>query len=232
LNREAVEPAERSEVFKYFDTVRQRDPAARSGLEIALAYPGVHALAAHRFAHWLHARLKLKTLARVVSHVARFFTGIEIHPGATIGKGVFIDHGMGIVIGETTVVEDGCTLYQGVTLGGTGKARGKRHPTLRRGVVVGCGAAVLGDITLGENVKVGAGSVVVRDVPDNCTVVGIPARVVGVDLRLHAELLDHADLIDPIMEKINLLQAEIRAAGAEIRERAARQNGEGDPDDD
>ncbi len=206
----------------YFDTVRQRDPAARSTLEILLAYPGVHALAMHRVAHFLFARLGLKTLARIVSHIARFLTGIEIHPGAVIGRRVFIDHGMGVVIGETSVVEDDCTLYQGVTLGGTGKARGKRHPTLKRGVVVGCGAAVLGDITLGENVKVGASSVVIRDVPDNCTVVGVPARVVGVDRRVHAELLDHADLIDPIMEKIELLQAEVRAAEAEIRDRLAR----------
>jgi serine O-acetyltransferase len=218
-------------MFKYFDTVRQRDPAARSGLEILLAYPGVHALAAHRVAHFLHARLGLRTLARLVSHAGRFMTGIEIHPGATIGKNVFIDHGMGTVVGETTVIEDGCTLYQGVTLGGTGKGRGKRHPTLRRGVVVGCGAAVLGDITLGENVKVGAGSVVVRDVPENCTVVGIPARIVGIDRRVHADLLDHADLIDPIMEKINMLQAELKTAEAEIRERLARREGEGDPDD-
>jgi serine O-acetyltransferase len=218
-------------MFKYFDTVRRRDPAARSALEILLAYPGVHALAAHRVAHFLHARLGFRTLARLVSHAARFVTGIEIHPGATIGKNVFIDHGMGIVVGETTVIEDDCTLYQGVTLGGTGKARGKRHPTLRRGVVVGCGAAVLGDIILGENVKVGAGSVVVRDVPQDCTVVGIPARVVGVDRRAHMDLLDHADLIDPIMEKINQLQAEIKTAEAEIRERLARREGEGDPDD-
>ncbi len=218
-------------MFSYFETVRKRDPAARSGIEILLAYPGVHALAAHRVAHFLHVRLRLRTLARVVSHLARFLTGIEIHPGATIGKDVFIDHGMGTVIGETAVVGDGCTLYQGVTLGGTGKTRGKRHPTLSHGVVVGCGAAVLGDILLGENVKVGAGSVVVKDVPDNCTVVGIPARVVSVDRRVHADLLDHADLIDPIMEKINLLQAELKAAEAEIRERSTRRNGEGTPED-
>jgi serine O-acetyltransferase len=210
-------------MISYLDTVRKRDPAARSALEILLTYPGVHALAFHRVAHYLHVRLHLRTLARLVSHVARLLTGIEIHPGATIGKGVFIDHGMGMVIGETAVVEDDCTLYQGVTLGGTGKARGKRHPTLRRGVVVGCGAAVLGDITLGENVKVGAGSVVVKDVPDNCTVVGIPARVVGgVDRRPHADRLDHADLMDPIMEKIDQLQAEIRIAESEIRDRRSR----------
>lgn len=213
-------------MFSYFDTVRKRDPAARSNLEILFTYPGVHALAAHRLAHFLHARLGWKLPARVVSHLARLITGIEIHPGAQIGRGVFIDHGMGLVIGETAVVEDDCTLYQGVTLGGTGKSHGKRHPTLRRGVVVGCGAAVLGDITLGENVKVGAGSVVVRDVPDNCTVVGIPARVVGVDRRAHADLLDHADLIDPIMEKINQLQTEIRDAATQIRGRISRQETE------
>lgn len=206
-------------MLSFLDTVRRRDPAARSALEILLAYPGVHALAAHRLAHFLHARLRLRLPARLVSHAARFLTGIEIHPGAVIGRGVFIDHGMGTVIGETAVIGDDCTLYQGVTLGGTGKTRGKRHPTLGRGVVVGCGAAVLGDITLGHNVKVGAGSVVVKDVPDDCTVVGIPARVVGIDKRTHVDLLDHAELIDPIMEKLGVLQAEIRAAERAIRER-------------
>ena len=203
---------------EFLESVRRRDPAARSTLEILLAYPGVHAIAAHRVAHGLE-RAGLWTLARVVSHVARLLTGIEIHPGATIGRRVFIDHGMGTVIGQTAVVGDDCTLYQGVTLGGTGKTRGKRHPTLGRGCVVGTGAAVLGDIVLGDNVKVGAGSVVVRDVPDNCTVVGIPARVVGVDTRSHGDLLDHADLIDPIVEKIQALQDEVRAAADQIRDR-------------
>lgn len=207
------------------EAVRHRDPAARSNVEILLTYPGVHALFFHRIAHFLHTRLRLKLLARFVSHVGRMLTGIEIHPGATIGRRVFIDHGMGTVIGETAVVGDDCLLYHGVTLGGTGKERGKRHPTLERGVVVGCGAAVLGNITLGENVKVGAGSVVVHDVPRDGTVVGIPASLVGTDVRIHADLLDHADLIDPIMEKINALQAELRLAESEIRDRKERRQG-------
>ncbi len=202
--------------------VRKRDPAARSTIEILLTYPGVHALAFHRIAHFLHVRLRLKLLARFVSHLGRLLTGIEIHPGATIGRRVFIDHGMGTVIGETAEIGDDCLLYHGVTLGGTGKERGKRHPTLHEGVVVGAGAAVLGNIVLGRNVKVGAGSVVVTSVPDNATVVGIPARIVGVDRKLHADVLDHADLIDPIMSKINALQAELRAAEEMIRDRRER----------
>jgi serine O-acetyltransferase len=206
-------------MFEYLETVRKRDPAARGFFTLLLAYPGVHALFFHRLAQFVHLRLHLTMLARFIAHFARFATGIEIHPGATIGRRVFIDHGMGTVIGETAEVGDDCTLYQGVTLGGTGKERGKRHPTLRKGVVVGCGAAVLGNIVLHENVKVGAGSVVVKDVPANCTVVGVPARVVGVDPRVHSDVLDHGDLLDPIMEKINALQAEVRNAAAVIRER-------------
>jgi serine O-acetyltransferase len=209
--------------------VRKRDPAARSTFEILLTYPGVHALFFYRIAHFLHRTLRLKLMARFVSHWGRLLTGIEIHPGATLGKRVFIDHGMGTVIGETAEVGDDCLLYHGVTLGGTGKERGKRHPTLREGVVVGAGAAVLGNIVLGRNVKVGAGSVVVSDVPDNATVVGIPARVVGTDVRVHADLLDHADLIDPLMSKINALQAELRAAEELIRERRERGRGEDPP---
>lgn len=202
--------------------VRKRDPAARSTIEILLTYPGVHALAFHKIARFLHVRLRLKLLARFVSHLGRLLTGIEIHPGATIGRRVFIDHGMGTVIGETAEIGDDCLLYHGVTLGGTGKDRGKRHPTLHEGVVIGAGAAVLGNIVLGRNVKVGAGSVVVTSVPDNATVVGIPARIVGMDLKLHADVLDHADLIDPIMSKINALQAELRAAEEMIRDRRGR----------
>lgn len=209
--------------------VRRRDPAARSTLEILLTYPGVHALFFYRIAHFFHRTLRLKLLARFVSHLGRLLTGIEIHPGATLGRRVFIDHGMGTVIGETAEVGDDCLLYHGVTLGGTGKERGKRHPTLREGVVVGAGAAVLGNIVLGRNVKVGAGSVVVADVPDDSTVVGIPARVVGTDARVHADLLDHAELIDPIMSKLNALQAEIRAAEEMIRERRERARGETPP---
>ena len=206
-------------MFDLIDAVRRRDPAARSTLEILLAYPGVHALAMHRLAHVLWSRLRLRTVARLVSHVARFLTGIEIHPAARLGRRVFIDHGMGTVIGETAIVGDDCLLYHGVTLGGTGKEKGKRHPTLEQGVVVGAGAAVLGNITLGRNAKVGAGSVVVHDVPADCTAVGVPARVVCRDARAHADLLDHADLIDPIWEKLNALQDELHLAERELRER-------------
>ena len=213
-----------------FNAALSMDPAATSRIEVVLTYAGFHALLFYRFAHWLSSK-RVPFVPRALSQFARLITGIEIHPRALIGSGLFIDHGMGVVIGETTEIGDNVTLFQGVTLGGTGKTRGKRHPTLRRGVVVGCGAAVLGDIILGENVKVGAGSVVVRDVPENCTVVGIPARVVGVDRRVHAELLDHADLIDPIMEKINQLRAEVKKAEAEIRGRLAGREEEREPDE-
>jgi serine O-acetyltransferase len=212
-------------VYDLFEAVRKRDPAARSTVEILLTYAGVHALFFHRIAHFLWTRLRMRLVARFVSHVGRLLTGIEIHPGATLGRRVFIDHGMGTVIGETAVVGDDCLLYHGVTLGGTGKEKGKRHPTLEEGVVVGAGAAVLGNITLGRNVKVGAGSVVIANVPADCTVVGIPARIVATDKRRHADMLDHADLIDPITEKIAALQAEIEAAEKVIRDRLIRSNG-------
>jgi serine O-acetyltransferase len=158
----------------------ERDPAARGWLDVVLSYPGFHALVAHRFIHPLY-RLGVPLLPRYLANVARFFTGIEIHPGAKIGRGVFIDHGMGVVIGETAEVGDGCTIYQGVTLGGTSLTGGKRHPTLGRAVTVGANGAVLGAITLGDGVKVGSGSVVVKDVPAHATVVGVPARIVAQD---------------------------------------------------
>jgi serine O-acetyltransferase len=158
-------------------TIRERDPAARSNLEILLTYPGLHAIALHRAASWLYLR-DLRLPARVVSHLSRFLTGIEIHPGATIGRRFFIDHGMGVVIGETTVIGDDVMLYQGVTLGGTGKQTGKRHPTLGNNVVVGVGAKILGDVNIGDNAKIGGGSVVLKDVPANATAVGVPARTV------------------------------------------------------
>jgi serine O-acetyltransferase len=154
-----------------------RDPAARTAWEVLTCYPGFHALTLHRFAHWLWGH-RLRWLARLTSHFSRWITGIEIHPGATIGRRVFIDHGMGVVIGETAEIEDDCTLYHGVTLGGTSWNRGKRHPTLKSGVVVGAGAKVLGPITIGEGAKVGSNAVVVRDVPPGATAVGIPARIV------------------------------------------------------
>ncbi len=160
------------------ESIKRRDPAARSTLEVVLAYPGFHAVQCHRLANRLYRR-KLFLPARLVSHFGRFLTGIEIHPGATIGERVFIDHGMGVVIGETAIVGDDCTLYQGVTLGGTGKERGKRHPTLGSNVTVGVGAKILGDIVIGDGARIGGGAVVLRDVPPHTTAVGIPARAVG-----------------------------------------------------
>lgn len=158
--------------------IQSRDPAARSAVEVVLAYPGFHILQFHKLAHRLYQR-RLFLPARLVSQIGRFLTGIEIHPGATIGDRVFIDHGMGVVIGETAIVGDDCTLYQGVTLGGTGKARGKRHPTLESNVTVGVGAKILGDVVIGEGARIGGGAVVLRDVPAHTTAVGIPARAVG-----------------------------------------------------
>jgi serine O-acetyltransferase len=156
--------------------VFDRDPAARTHLEVLTTYPGVHALIMHRFSHWLW-NARLYWLGRVFSHIGRGLTGIEIHPGATIGRRVFIDHGMGVVIGETAIIGDDCTLYHGVTLGGTSWNKGKRHPTLEQGVVIGAGAKVLGPITIGKNAKIGSNAVVVKDVPENATAVGIPARI-------------------------------------------------------
>ena len=156
----------------------QRDPAARNWLEILVCYPGVQAIFFYRLAHWLH-KLDIPFFPRLISYIARFLTGIEIHPGAKIGNRVFIDHGMGVVIGETAIIGNNCLLYQGVTLGGTGKDQGKRHPTLGCNVTVGAGAKILGNINIGSNARVGAGAVVVKDVPANSTVVGIPARIVS-----------------------------------------------------
>ncbi|MDD3717280.1 MAG: serine O-acetyltransferase [Actinomycetota bacterium] len=190
------------------EAVRDRDPAARSTLEIILAYPGLHALWLHHVAHWLWEN-GIPVVPRIISHMGRLLTGIEIHPGAEIGKGVFIDHGMGVVIGETAEVGDYVTLYQGVTLGGTGKEKGKRHPTIGRNVVIAAGAKVLGPITVGEDSKVGAGAVVIRDVPPRCTVVGIPGKVVMQEgepvVDLHHELIP-----DPVMDRIEALDELIR----------------------
>ena len=156
--------------------VFERDPAARTHWEIITTYPGVHALIIHRLSHWVW-RKRFFWIARFISHIGRWLTGIEIHPGATIGRRVFIDHGMGVVIGETAVIGDDCTLYHGVTLGGTSWNKGKRHPTLEQGVVIGAGAKVLGPITIGKGAKIGSNAVVVKDVPENATAVGIPARI-------------------------------------------------------
>ncbi|PKQ30310.1 MAG: serine O-acetyltransferase [Actinobacteria bacterium HGW-Actinobacteria-10] len=189
--------------------VRDRDPAATSAVSVLLNYPGLHAIWWHRLNHWLwrHGR---HGLARYLSQCARFCTGVEIHPGATIGNRFFIDHGMGVVIGETSIIGEEVTLYQGVTLGGTGKEKGKRHPTLEDRVVVGVGAAVLGDITIGRGTRVGGGAVVVNDVPPNCTVVGIPGRVVVREgQKVDAIDLHHEDLPDPVVEMFRLMQKRI-----------------------
>jgi serine O-acetyltransferase len=179
-------------------TIAARDPAARGLLEILLCYPGLHAIVLHRLAHRLY-RMRLSLLARLLSQISRFFTGIEIHPGATIGRRFFIDHGSGVVIGETAEVGNDCLIYQGVTLGGTGKEKGKRHPTLGDHVVVGTGAKVLGNIKIGDHVKIGAGSVVIRPVPDFSTVVGVPGRIVRTRVSMTGtdEELEHGKLPDP-----------------------------------
>ncbi|MBD2254337.1 serine O-acetyltransferase [Nostoc parmelioides] len=199
-----------------FRIIFERDPAARNLLEVLFCYPGLQALLFHRVANWLY-RLGLPFIPRLISHIARFLTGIEIHPGATIGQGVFIDHGMGVVIGETAIVGDYALIYQGVTLGGTGKESGKRHPTLGENVVVGAGAKVLGNLQIGNNVRIGAGSVVLRDVPANCTVVGIPGRIVyrsggRVDPLEHNNLPDsEAQAIRALVDRIESLEQQIQA---------------------
>ncbi len=199
-----------------FRIIFERDPAARNWLEVLFCYPGLQALLFHRLAHWMYI-LGIPFIPRFLSHVARFLTGIEIHPGATIGTGVFIDHGMGVVIGETAIVGDYCLIYQGVTLGGTGKESGKRHPTLGENVVVGAGAKVLGNLLIGNNVRIGAGSVVLRDVPSDCTVVGIPGRVVyrsGVRVNPleHGSLPDsEAVVIRTLMDRIEALENQVHA---------------------
>ncbi|MGI6630426.1 MAG: serine O-acetyltransferase [Bacillota bacterium] len=192
----------------------ERDPAAKSIWEVLLCYPGLHAIWLHKIAHRLYKRGWV-FWARFVSHLNRFFTGVEIHPGAVIGEGLFIDHGMGIVIGETTEIGNNVTIYKGVVLGGTGKEKGKRHPTIGDNVVISSNATVLGSIKIGNNVKIGAGSVVLKDVPDNCTVVGVPGRVVVRNGRKVADAkiteidLDHAELPDPIAEMLFCMQRRI-----------------------
>jgi serine O-acetyltransferase len=196
--------------------VFERDPAARSYLEVLLCYPGLHALWFHRINHWLW-RHHMRFLARFFSQWARLFTGIEIHPGAQIGHRLFIDHGMGVVIGETAIIGDDVTLFQGVTLGGTGKEHGKRHPTLAHNVTVGAGARILGNITIGENCRVGAGSVVLRSVPDNSTIVGVPGHIV---LR-HGKrvvITDPKDISDPLSDVFIKLAAEVHELRENLQE--------------
>ena len=204
-----------SNLIADFRIIFERDPAARNILEVLFCYPGLQALLFHRVAHWLYV-LGVPFLPRLISHLARFLTGIEIHPGAQIGHSVFIDHGMGVVIGETAIVGNYALIYQGVTLGGTGKESGKRHPTLGENVVVGAGAKVLGNLLIGNNVRIGAGSVVLRDVPSDCTVVGVPGRIVfrsgeRVDPLEHGRLPDsEAQVIRALVDRIEALEQQVQ----------------------
>ncbi len=204
-----------SNIREQIDTVFKRDPAARSVLEIVLCYPGFHAVLFHRMAHGIY-KGGWFTLARVVSQFSRTLTGIEIHPGATIGRRFFIDHGMGIVIGETSEIGDDVLMYQNVTLGGTGKEAGKRHPTIGNAVVIGTGAKILGNIRIGDHVKVGAGSVVVRSVPNYSTVVGVPGRVVG-DANAELDTLEHGKLPDPEGQAIDDLKKRVAELESMVR---------------
>ncbi len=206
---------------KDWQAIFDRDPAARTPfgwLEVILSYSGFHAILAYRLAHFLND-LKIPLIPRLISQIARFLTGIEIHPAAKIGSGIFIDHGMGVVIGETTEIGNDVTMYQGVTLGGTGKERGKRHPTIGSNVVIGAGAKVIGNITIGDNSKIGAGSVVVHSIPEGCTVVGVPGEIVRRNGSKVSQL-DHTDLPDPVeelRERIVFLQKEIDDLEAKLK---------------
>lgn len=197
--------------------IKERDPAARSSFEIWLTYSGFHAVRDYRIAHWFYIN-KLYTLARIVSQVSRFFTGIEIHPGAKIGKGLFIDHGMGVVVGETAEIGDNCLIYQGVTLGGTGKDKGKRHPTLGDNVMIGAGAKVLGPFRVGNNVKIAANAVVLEEIPDNSTAVGVPAKIIKRDGVKVGQDLDQIHMPDPISQEMSNLKNRIEELRSELHE--------------
>ncbi len=212
-------------MFKYLrENIRaykERDPAARSSVEIFLLYPGIHAYIAHRLAHWLQTR-RLLFLARLVSQLSRFFTGIEIHPGAVIGRRFVIDHGMGIVIGETAEIGDDVLLYHGVTLGGTGKDIGKRHPTIGNNVLIGAGAKILGPIKIGDNSRIASGSVVLEEIPPDATAVGVPAQVVRVNGKKtdFASSLDQVSVTDPIKEELGELRAVVQKMEQRLEELA------------
>ena len=197
--------------------IRERDPAATSSLQVVLLYPGFHAVLFHRLSHRLY-KMKWYFLARLISQTTKFFTGIEIHPGATIGKGLFIDHGSGVVIGETAVIGDNCTIYQGVTLGGTGKHTGKRHPTLGNNVMVGAGAKVLGPFKVGDNSKIAAGAVVLDEIPENSTAVGIPARVIKRGEQKVLNDLDQVHIPDPVSQEFCRLHAKLEALEKKLSE--------------
>lgn len=202
------------------DVVFEQDPAARSYIEVFLTYSGLHAIWSHRVAHKLY-KWNLRFIARSISQFNRFLTGIEIHPGAKIGRRFFIDHGMGVVVGETCEIGNNVTIYQGVTLGGTGHEKGKRHPTIKDNVLIATGAKVLGSITIGENSKIGGGSVVLKNVPANSTVVGIPGRIVKQNGKKISQKLDHHILPDPILDQIKHLEQEVtelKAALAKMKE--------------
>ncbi|ADG81156.1 serine O-acetyltransferase [Thermincola ferriacetica] len=216
----------RNDIKVIFD----RDPAAKSLLEVILCYPGLHAILLHRVAHYLYKK-GLVVLPRLISQFSRWLTGIEIHPGAQIGDGFFIDHGTGVVIGETTIIGNNVTIYQGVTLGGTGKEKGKRHPTIGNNVVISAGAKVLGNIKIGDNTKIGAGSVVLRDTPPNTTVVGVPGKVVVreglniADMDLESKIdLHHDQLPDPVAEMMLCMQRKIARMEQRIHELEEGQN--------
>lgn len=211
------------------DAVMERDPAAKSRLEVLLCYPSVRAMSAHRMAHRLY-KSGHTTLARWISQRSRHKTGIEIHPGATIGKGFFIDHGDGVVIGETAIIGDNVTIYQGVTLGGTGKDVGKRHPTIGDNVVIGAGAKVLGPFTVGSGSKIGASAVVLKEVPENCTVVGNPGRIVRRKGAPNGVDLDHVHLPDPVKERIEALERRIYELEAHLHKQYGTQQLKEEPE--
>ncbi len=219
--KKKIDAAKRSakstvQTIKYdVKAIRDRDPAAKSDAEVILLYSGFHALVAYRLAHKLHED-KHYLSARAVSQIARHLTGIEIHPGATIGKGLVIDHGMGVVIGETAEIGDNCTIYQGVTLGGTGKDIGKRHPTLGNGVMVGAGAKVLGPFKIGDNTKIAANAVVLEEIPENCTAVGIPAKIVKREGQ-RVDDLDQIHIPDPVAQQIKALEGKLADLEAQIK---------------
>ena len=203
-------------IWSDFRIIFERDPAARNWLEVLFCYPGLHALWLYRIAHWLH-EYRISFLPRLISHIARFLTGIEIHPGAKIGKGVFIDHGMGVVIGETAIIGEYSLIYQGVTIGGTGKENGKRHPTLGKQTIIGAGAKVLGNIHIGDRVRVDASSVVLRDIPSDSTVVGVPGRNISSTQNLPLSALEHGRLPDLEAKAIISLLERVEKAEKELQ---------------
>ena len=208
------------EVREDIRNIVEKDPAARNGFEVLICYPGIWALILHRPAHWLYKH-NIKLIARIISQLARWFTGIEIHPGASIGRRCFIDHGMAIIIGETTEIGDDVTIYQGVTLGGTGKDTGKRHPTIGNRVMISSGAKVLGPFMVGDDVKIGAGAVVLKEIPPNCTVVGIPGTIVKRNGQSTQDL-NQVDMPDPVATEIECLRRRIVTLENRLREEESK----------